>query len=190
LWKELERLPAAHTRGVIADVGNDIAYGFLPAQILAWVEEAADRLLAHTREVTLTDIPAHSVKALSPARFLFFRTLLLPSSRVSREEVFSRVDEVNLGLANLAERKKLRFVHLKPEWYGFDPIHFRLTRYKEAWREVLVGGEPTAPAPRHSLSEWARLMTLTPERRWLFGRKQVSPQTGRFLERGGTIRIY
>lgn len=66
LWTELDRLDRVPTRAIIMDVGNDILYGFPPAQILSWVEEAADRLLAHTSDVTLTDLPLESVKRLSP----------------------------------------------------------------------------------------------------------------------------
>src|SRR5438552_11262132 len=44
LWPELESRPRAVTRALVTDVGNDIPYGFLADQILAWVEEALDRL--------------------------------------------------------------------------------------------------------------------------------------------------
>ena len=171
-------------------MGNDIAYGFLPAQILAWVEEAADRLLAHTSDVILTDLPAETVQSLSPPSFLFFRTLFLPSSRVGRDATVARMNDVNQGLASLASKRQLRLVHLKPHWYGLDPIHFRPGCWREAWREILLGEESALPVPPLSLREWARLQTLPPDRRWLLGVERSSPQSGRRLGRGGRIWLY
>lgn len=190
LWKELERLDRAPTRALIMDVGNDILYGFSPAQILSWVEEATDRLLAHTRDVILTDLPAHRVRRLSNAKFLFFRTLFFPPSRVSRDEAVARVDEVSRGLARLASDRGLRLAHLKSEWYAFDPIHFRPAVWRKAWREILLGDEPGGGAAPFSPLEWARLHTLPPDRRWFFGLEQSTPQTGRTLARGGRLWLF
>ena len=190
LWNGLERLGRAPTRALIMDVGNDILYGFSPAQILSWVEEAADRLLAHTRDVIITDLPTHRVRLLSPAKFLFFRTLFFPPSRVSRDEAFTRLDEVSRGLARLAADRRLRFVPMRPEWYAFDPIHFRRAAWETAWREILLGEGPAATATPFSPLEWARLHTLPPERRFFFGLEQNTPQSGRALRRGGRLWVY
>jgi hypothetical protein len=102
LWSELTRLPERPTRALITDVGNDILYGEAPAQILAWVEEAADRLRPHAEEVALTDLPVENIRRLSPAAFLFFRSLFFPPCRLRRHEVFERVEQVNAGLERLA----------------------------------------------------------------------------------------
>ena len=190
LWRELHCLDRAATRAVIMDVGNDILYGFLPAQILEWVEEAAARLLAHTLDVTITDLPVESVRRLSPRKFLFFRTLFFPSSRVSRDEAFERLDEINRGLCRLAASRRLRLVHLKPEWYDVDPIHFRHAVWPVAWRQILLGEESAALATRFSPTEWARLHTLAPERRWFFGLEQTAPQSGRQLRRGARLWLF
>lgn len=190
LWNELRRLPEAPTRGVITDVGNDILYGFLPEQIVAWVEEAADLLLAHTRDVVITDLPAHSVRRLSSAKFLVFRSVFFPSSRVSLDQAFERVDEVNRGLAGLAAARGLRFVHLRPEWYAFDPIHLRPAIWPAAWRDILIGEGAVTGATRFSTLEWARLHTFPPERRWLLGLEQETLQRGRRLRRGGRLWLY
>jgi hypothetical protein len=190
LWSALDRLDRAPTRALIMDIGNDILYGFSPAQILSWVEEAAGRLLAHTRDVVLTDLPAHSVKRLSKAKFLFFRTLFFPPSRVSRDEAFESVDELNRGLARLAAGRGLRLVRLRPEWYGFDPIHLRPAVWPSAWAEILVGEEGASAAAPFSVLEWARLHTLPPERRWFLGLEQATPQTGRKLRRGGRLWLF
>jgi hypothetical protein len=190
LWPALDSLDRVPTRALILDVGNDIPYGFAPSQILGWVEEAVTRLLVHTRDVTVAGLPAESVKRLSNARFLFFRTLFFPPCRVSRAEAFASVDEVNRGLARLAEERSLRLVHLRPEWYHFDPIHFRPSVWPRAWSEILLGGESAQGAAPFSPLEWARLHTLAPERRWLFGLEQATPQNGRRLSRGGRLWLF
>ncbi|MEO8501919.1 MAG: SGNH/GDSL hydrolase family protein [Vicinamibacteria bacterium] len=190
LWAELKRLPDTPTLGIITDVGNDILYGFLPAQIVAWVEEAADRLRAYTPDVVITSLPTHNVGRLSSAKFLFFRSLFFPPSRVTRDQAFERVAEVNLGLAGLAASKGLRFVNLRPEWYGVDPIHLRPRVWRTAWREILMGEGTVGGATRFSGLEWARLHTFPPERRWWFGIEQATPQSGRRLRRGGRLWLY
>lgn len=190
LWPELDRLDPAPTRAIIMDVGNDILYGFSPAQILSWVGEATDRLLAHTSDVTITDLPLASVKRLSPAKFLFFRSLFFPPCRLSRDEAFARVDEVNAGLIELAASRQLRLLRLRPDWYGFDPIHFRPAFWGEAWNEILGGRDASRPGPRFSPVEWARLHTLAPEKRWWLGLEGGTRQYGRILRRGGRLWLY
>ena len=190
LWTELDRLDRAPTRAIIMDVGNDILYGFSPSRILSWVEEAIDRLLAHTREVTITDLPLASVKRLSPAKFLFFRSLFFPPCRLSRDEAFARVDEVNAGLIRLAASRQLRLLRLPSAWYGFDPIHFRPAFWGEAWNEILVGRGASMPGPRFSPFEWTRLQTLAPEKRWWLGFEGGTQQCGRTLPRGGRLWLY
>jgi hypothetical protein len=190
LWDELRHLPEARIRGLIMDVGDDIAYGFDSARILAWIEQTAARLLAHTRDVVITDLPVESVRRLSPAGFLFSRTLFFPSSRVSRDVTFARMEEVNQGLGRLAAERKLRLVHLKPEWYGIDPIHLRPGAWREAWREILLGDESAPPAAPLSALEWASVHTRAPHRRWLLGLEQNTPQPGRRLRRGGRLWSY
>ena len=190
LWQELERLDRAPTRAVIMDVGNDIPYGFSPSQILSWVEDATDRLLAHTSDITITDLPLASVKRLSPAKFRFFRSLFFPTCRLSRDEAFARVDEVNAGLIRLAASRHLRLLPLRSEWYGFDPIHFRPAFWGEAWNEILVGQGASVPGPRFSPAEWTRLHTLPPEKRWLLGFEGGTQQRGRKLRRGARLWLY
>lgn len=191
LWSELARRPEAPTRGLIMDVGNDVLYDVKPEQIIAWVEEAADRLLTHTRDVVITDLPGASIDRLSNARFLFFRTLFFPPCRLSRAEVVARVASVNNGLALLAQRLGLRIVRLQPDWYGLDPIHIRPSRWRAAWRDILMGpGDDSASVPPFSPREWVFLHQLPPERQWLMGWERVHPQTDRKLKHGGRLRLY
>jgi hypothetical protein len=189
LWHQLSALPPAPTRGIVTDVGNDILYGFSPSQILAWVEETLDRLQGFTDDIVLTDLPLASLDRLSNTKFLILRSVLFPRCRLSLAQVAEAAIRVNDGLTSLAEAHRIRFSRLKPEWYGFDPIHIRPSRWHAAWQEIL-SGEPGAmryPAPWR---EGLRLHWMRPERQWLFGREQVSPQTGVALPLGGRVWLY
>ena len=179
IWAALERLPAAPTSGLISDVGNDILYGAPAERILAWVEECALRLRRHARDVVLTDLPLASVRRLSRARFVSFRTILFPGSRVSLDEVMETAEQVVAGLEALAAARGLRFFRLRPEWYGFDPIHFRARHQLTAFAEMLGVEVSRRSGFRHGLPGWRsrleglRLRALRPEREWLAGVERV-----------------
>lgn len=189
LWARLSSLPPGTTRGLVTDVGNDILYGYSAAQTLAWVEEAVDRLQRLTDDVVLTDLPLASISRLSSAKFLLFRSILVPQCRLSLAQVVDASERVNEGLASLAAARRLRFSRLKPEWYGFDPIHIRPALWRRAWQEILCGEESVVQDPSSWL-EGLRLYLMRPQRQWLFGLEQVSPQTGVALPWGGRVWLY
>lgn len=180
LWRALEEAgAAAATRAVVTDVGNDILYGFPPAQILDWVEETVVRLQRSAAQVTLAGLPVDGIGALSAPRFLFFRSLFVPSCRLSLAQVASRAERVQEGLLTLAAARGLRFVPLRATWYGVDPIHVRPSLWTAAWREILDlarDGEPDEPRPTAPSFESARLYLAAPERVRLFGLERRSPQ--------------
>jgi len=190
LWAQLEALPSVPTRGLITDVGNDILYGSPPEEVLAWVEECAARLLRHTSDVVLTDLPLASLRGLSPSRFLFFRTLFFPPCRLSFDQVFERAEKITAGLETLASARGLRFFRLRPEWYGFDPIHMRPRYWREAWREILCGGAVRETGTRAGWWETLRLYSLFPEKQWLLGIEQVTLQAGVAMRSGGRVWLY
>jgi hypothetical protein len=190
LWRTLEESPGRPTRALITDVGNDILYGSSAAGILAWVEECVERLERFTPDIVLTDLPVPSIRRLTPGRFLFFRSILFPRCRLSHAEVMATAETVVDGLEHLASRRGLQLFRLRPEWYGFDPIHFRPRVWRSAWREILHGPSPAAPRERASLGEALRLYGLFPERQWLLGFERVHTQAGLRLKRGGRIRLY
>lgn len=190
LWRDLDALPKAPTRALITDVGNDILYGFGAERILAWVAEAADRLLVHTSDLTLTTLPLASIERLSPAAFLFFRTLFFPPCRLSRDAVVGVAHEVDAGLREIAAARGIRLVQPDPAWYALDPIHLRPRVWRSAWRTLLADHDGARDAGAFSPAEWARLHLLPPDRRWLAGIERHHPQTGRRLSRGGILRLY
>jgi hypothetical protein len=184
LWRALDSMPAEQTRALVTDVGNDIVYGYSADQILNWVGEAIRRLQEKTQDITLTSLPLFSIRRLPRAKFLVFRTILFPACKLSHAQVVEAAEQVNAGLAELANSRGLRFFQLNPNWYGLDPIHIRPVLWQPAWREILgVSSLPTGGAG--GMLKGLRLRMKAPESRWLFGMEQFTPQTG-----SGRIWLY
>ena len=186
IWQQLEATPAVATKALVTDVGNDIVYGFPPEQILAWVDEALTRLARVSDDVVLTDLPMDSIRRLSPWHFLTVRSVFFSSCRLSFEELVASAEQVNAGLAELAGAHRVRFLHLRPSWYGFDPIHIRPSLWRTAWQEILG---VSCPIPRSRI-EALRLYAMRPERQWVFGVEQRTHQAGAQLRRGGRVWLY
>jgi hypothetical protein len=189
LWRALEARAPLPARALVTDIGNDILYGFSVQQTLEWVEESLLRLRRLTDDVTVTDLPLDSIRRLSNGSFLAFRSVLVPSCRLSFRTVLERAEAIDAGLRDLAIARGARLFHLKPDWYGLDPIHIRPGLWSEAWREIL-GIPPGTTAERRSRLGAARLYLMRPERRWLFGIEQFTPQDGMTLASGATVRLY
>jgi len=189
LWPELESRSPAATRGLVTDVGNDILYGFSAERTLAWVEEALRRLSRVTHDIVLTDLPLPSIRRLSSLKFLALRSILVPSCRLSLAEVLDTAERVNVGLAELSAACGANFFQLDPTWYGFDPIHVRPAVWRRAWQQIL-GAQPQASSNGVSTVESLRLYLMRPERRWMFGVEQFTPQSGVTLRSGGRVWLY
>ena len=185
LWRALGREVPDGDAAVIADVGNDILYGESPATILGWVAECVRR--AGAARITIVGLPLDSIRRLGAGRFLFFRSVFFPGSRVSRRRVVCDAEEIDEGLRRLAERSAARFVAPDPGWYGADPIHIHRDRVDEAWRSVL--GTTAGPAPilrREAL----RLRLAAPERRWICGIERIRPQPAWIGPGGACVKLY
>jgi len=189
LWRELESRPRISTRALVTDIGNDILYGYSVDQILSWIDETLSRLRRIDAGIVMTDLPLFNMQKLSPLKFDIFRWLLFPSCELSLEEVGHRAERVNAGVGELADTYAATFVHLKPDWYGIDPIHIRPPLWRSAWHHIL-GGETATPTRDGSSWEALRLYLMAPERRRLFGIEQHTPQSGIALPSGGRIWLY
>ncbi len=189
LWSELESRPRVATRGLITDVGNDLLYGFSAEQTLGWVEEALGRLSRVTQDIVLTDLPLASIRGLSSLKFLAFRSILVPSCRLSLAQVLERAELLNTGLAKLSAARGAKFFRLDPAWYGFDPIHVRPALWRPAWQQIL-GAHPQASSNGAPTVESLRLYFMRPERRWVFGIEQFTRQSGVTLPSGGRVWLY
>lgn len=192
LWRRIEGATPVPTRALITDVGNDILYGAPVAEILGWVEECLRRLRALGAEVVMTDLPLASIDRLSHPRFVLFRSVLVPSCRLSLAQVVDRGLAVENGLLRLAAANDVTMVRLQPRWYGFDPIHVRPRLWGEAWREIFLGGEDAAgkalPSPR--LLEWLRYYRAQPERQVLLGVTRERSQPALALPGGTAIHLF
>lgn len=189
LWTELERRPPMMTRALVTDVGNDILYGFSVERTLGWVEEVLRRLRRVTQDIVLTGLPLAAVYRLSRIKFLVFRSMLVPSCRLTLAQVIENAERVNEGLLRLSQMYGAKFVHLHPAWYGFDPIHVRPSCWRTAWQEILGESVPGSREVR-SMVESVRLYLMRPERRSVFGIEQVTPQSGVALRPGGQVWLY
>ena len=188
LWRALEFLPELPTRALVADIGNDILHGVSAERILTWVEEALNRLQRLTPDITLTDLPLASIRRLSQARFLVFRSILFPSCRLSFNQVLEIAERVNAGLVELSTARGIRLFRLDPAWYGLDPIHIRPSLRRSAWSEIL-----DARSAANGSSPWLERLTLyllPPERRCILGVEQFTPQSGVAFPSGSRVWLY
>jgi hypothetical protein len=188
LWRNLDSLPALPARALVADVGNDILYGVPAGRILSWVEETLHRLQRATRDIILTDLPLFGIRRLSHARFLVIRSIMFPFCRLPFDRVLEMAEHVNAGLVELATTCGARLFRLNPAWYGLDPIHFRPSVLRSAWEEILDAR--SSDCRRCTLREKLRLGLMPPERRWILGVEQFTPQTGAALPSGGRVWLY
>jgi hypothetical protein len=190
LWRKLESHPPAPTRALVTDVGNDIMYGVPPAQILEWVDECVVRLQRFTPDVVVTGLPHAAVAGLPAGRFLLFRSVFFPRCRLTIEQTMRAGSEIDAGLRAIAANRGAAFLRLKPEWYGFDPIHIRPEMWREAWQEMLLGGQRPLAGGRATRGEAVRLYCRLPERASFLGRERRTPQCGVALRRGGRVWLY
>ena len=187
IWAELDAMPAAPSVGLITDVGNDIMYNVEVPQILDWIRESARRLEQHTSSVTIAGLPVEGERTISEWQFRFLR-VIVPSCRLSLDELHRRARLVNDGLRATAAERGHRFVELDSMWYGFDPIHFRYRHWDNAWTRIL-GVSPGAP-PRGSLAEAIRMHLQRPQQQWLFGKQVGRALQGHPLSGGGRLWLF
>ncbi|MBK8097109.1 MAG: SGNH/GDSL hydrolase family protein [Planctomycetes bacterium] len=190
LWRALPTPSPATTTALVMDVGNDILYGVEPAQILAWIDEALTALRPHACRRIVAGLPMHVIAALGPLRYLAVRSVLVPGCRLSLPTVQARADVVENGLRELARRHDAAFVALRPEWYGFDPVHFR-RRDRGAAFAHLLGCDPRPPRRRLD-RPWERLrwQRARPERCTWLGREVATSQPARRWRDGTEVSLF
>jgi hypothetical protein len=190
LWRELASHPPAPTRALVTDVGNDIMYGYPPAEILEWVDECVARLRQFTPDIVVTGLPHAAVAGLPPRRYLLFRSVFFPRCRLTYDQTMRASAEVDAGLQAIAAGRGAAFVSLKKEWYGLDPIHIRPRMWNAAWQEMLCGGDQAVSSGRATRREAIRLYCLQPEQASILGRQRHTPQRGVALRGGGRVWLY
>lgn len=195
LWEGLALRPRLPTTALITDVGNDILYGQDAEQISDWVAVCLERLAEFAPRLVLTELPLEVFRHVSPAKFLFFRTLMFPKSRLQLDRALATAEELNLRIQDLAARFGARCVRPASRWYGFDPIHIRYTAYEAAWRTMLAGDGSSeaslAPTPiPWSPARWCTLKLLPPHERTICGWVQRRAQPALTLPDGLRVSLY
>jgi len=192
LWDDLSRRPPAETYALLTDIGNDIVYGAEVEQIGEWVEQCLERLTPVCKQVVVTELPLDSLSTLGPLRFVLFRALLFPRSRLSLKDAQSRARSLNTRVVQLAQRHGACVKKPKAEWYGLDPIHIRMRHWSQAWHGILCnwrdGVRPSRA--RGSFTRWLGLQRQRPQSRHLFGVHQQRAQPTCIMRGGSTISLY
>jgi len=152
LWKTLSAVsnnPPA--RSLITDIGNDLLYGADPEMIAGWVELCVERLLNSGIQPVLATLPVESIRNLSPAKFYLFRSILFPASKLSYDKLHQLAGDLIQRIDNIAASRQIRQLKPNPDWYGFDPIHFRRRHRSVAWTVFLSSLDESACARNCSL---------------------------------------
>ncbi len=185
IWDALPE--GGEATAVVTDVGNDIVYGAPVPAILEWVGECLARLAARGAAIRVTGLPVARLRRVSPAEYLFFRTLFFRGSRVPWRTAIDAIGEVDAGIRWLAAASGAAIVELPGEWYGADPIHIRRRNRKAAWAQILGVADLSAPMP---LREAARLRAAEPAIRWLAGFEQRREQPAFVGRDGARVSLY
>lgn len=187
LWPALAAAAPLPATGLCMDVGNDLLYGVEVETILGWVDRALQRLRPQVQQLTLAALPMHNLRRLGRRRYTLVRTLLFPRCRVPLPAMLQLAERLQDGLGQLAHRHGAAFCQLRPEWYGFDPIHILQRHWPDASRELL--GTSAAVAG----GAWARrlrLLLAAPAQRSWFGREQRRAQPSLRLADGTAVSLW
>jgi hypothetical protein len=171
LWPAMRERPPAPTFAVVTDLGNDLAYGFAPAQIENWLERALDQLAAARAQIVITGLPLAALTKLPDWEFAFFSHLFFPRRRIDRRRVTAAVEELELRVERLAREREIARVEQRAAWYGHDPIHIARAARRDAWRTFTGAwrGVQGAESVASFDAPWRQRGWLAPERRRLFG---------------------
>jgi hypothetical protein len=147
LWSALECAPRVQTVAIVADVGNDLAYGAPPETVSAWIEDTLARLARHDARVVLNNLPMESLRGVGELRYRVLKTLLFPRSGLTRALMHERAAALSGAVQKVAESHEIPVFAGENAWYGLDPIHPRRGRSGEIWTRMLgaLNAESAAP---------------------------------------------
>jgi hypothetical protein len=193
LWDAMSRAQPLPTVAIIADIGNDLAYGAPVDTIVEWIEAVLDRLAKYDATIVLNDLPLESIKRVGTVRYRVLRELLFPSCRLSHGEMLSRAEQLSERLQELSKDRKMPIFAGRGGSYGFDPIHPRRAAAGEIWSQMFGAlSAPAAPSPlvRARASEALRMYGLRPQTYSIYGWSRRAEQPCVRLTDGTTIAIY
>jgi hypothetical protein len=193
LWPDLAGTGEMPTAALVTDIGNDLVYEEPVERIVSWVERCLDRLAAARAQTIVTLLPLDNLQRLSKARFYLLRSLYFPRSRIGLDEIGQRARALDEHVRRLALARGMQIAGQQSDWYGFDPIHIRFGRRRQAWREILGGWRPQVELPESAnvaLGRSLYLRTRAPQRRRVFGFEQRGRTPAARLGDGTTVAIY
>jgi hypothetical protein len=193
LWDVYESETSSSTLAFVTDIGNDLAYEEPVTRIMEWVTACVARLDKTGAKIALTNVPIDVLRALSRARFEFFRAVLFPRCRLPWLTLLSRAEELHDSLGKFAENQNMPIFAVPNAWYGFDPIHPRSARLADYWRALfsLLTTQAATTKPRsRSLRSYLRVRTLsTPDLRSQSSKRRF-PSNETTLDDGSSIALY
>lgn len=171
---------------LVADAGNDLAYGSRPEPVAAAIERVVARLTGRGARVVVVGLPLASLARVGPVRFHVARALLFPTRRIERARIGDDMRDLDERLAEIARAHGARFVPAPAEWFGVDPIHIRLRARADAARLMFEELGPRRTAAAHAL-ELGALGRIKPAAWTWFGRAARWPQPSAFLADGTRV---
>ena len=135
LWEALRRAADVPTAALVTDIGNDLLYQVEVPQIVAWVDNAIQRLQQAGARVTMTLLPIGSLLKLAPRRYYIFRTVMFPRCRLTFAEASARARELHDRLQALGPSARRatdpaagRLVRDRPDSHPPPALAARLAR--------------------------------------------------------------
>ncbi|MFL2870380.1 MAG: hypothetical protein ACJZ8O_06470 [Pirellulaceae bacterium] len=122
----------------LTDIGNDIAYGSPPDELLAWVTTVIERLSEHCEHIAISRLPTGSIARLGRFRFWVLKTFFFRGTPLQFSDIMNAVDSVNDGLEQLSQEYPITLVEPETRWYSPDIIHIKSRRYATAWKSMMA----------------------------------------------------
>ncbi len=194
LWSHLDSGRKLPTYALLTDIGNDIAFGYTPEQILEWVSRCVHRLQRQAARIVMTNVPIASIASLSETHYRLIRTIFFPFSRLSRQEAINRTRLLHSGLRDIASEYNLQLFEQEPIWFGPDAIHIRYRKRKELFRRVVDRLPASSDARDSMVDEALRNATWSKRPRFayrtVFGKEQYRQQPSGQLTDGTSVYMY
>jgi len=194
LWPHLESTEQLKTYALLTDIGNDIAFGHAPNQILDWVAYCIEQLQRRDASIIMTNLSLEMIESLAPWHFKLIRTLFFPFSRLTYDQLMERAATLHRGLKELSSSEQIELFEPGPDWYGPDAIHVLYWKRREFYAGIVnrmpkrdIASDPTADNP-HRLGAWQQHPRFACKK--LCGRKLSHPQPSGLLADGSIVSMY
>lgn len=154
LWPALKEAPGP-AYAVVTDIGNDLVYGASVRQILGWVRRCLDHFHDVDARIVLT-LPALDNLDRYPMFFLeAFRKVIFPKGDVHVPAILERAEALSHDLRDLCARRDIPCLEQPSQWYGLDPIHYRLKLRHNVWNGFVRAWHPALAdlTPRQTLKK-------------------------------------